>query len=415
MQLPPPKQKKCLFVLADGAGGRPIKRLGNKTPYQLAHTPNLDHLSEIGEDGLMDPIAPGIRPGSDTSHLQLFGYDPHKYYSGRGPIEALGVGVDVQEGDIAFRCNFATIKDGIIIDRRAGRIKEGTHELAKAVNGIAITSVPGVRIIFKESTEHRAVLVFRGQGLSPQINDNDPHTTGVPPTKITAIEHTPEAIRTAQALVEFVEKSHKVLRSHPINRERELPANYLLCRGAGRLVRPPSFEKEHGIKGTVIAAEGMIKGVGRLLDMEVIHPPGATGGYDTDLYAKADAAAEALKRSDFVFLHIKETDLAGHDGDPEKKIAVLEDIDKMLGYLLKKVGLANTIVVFTSDHSTPCSTRDHSADPVPIVIAGADVRFDYVKHFDELSATEGGLFKIMGRDLFPILMDLMGRSKKYGA
>jgi len=258
-------------------------------------------------------------------------------------------------------------------------------------------------------------LVLRGRNLSPQINDNDPHTNGVPPTKITAMEHTDAAIRTAKALSEFVEKSHNILRSHPINRERKLPANYLLCRGAGKLIRPPSFEEEHGIRGTIIAAEGMIKGVGRLLGMGVIHPPGATGGYDTDLYAKADAAVEALKTSDFVFLHIKETDLAGHDGNPEKKIAVLEDIDRMLGYLLKKIDMDNTIVVFTSDHSTPCSVRNHSADPVPIVIAGADVRFDYVTHFDELSATEGGLFKMMGRDLFPILMDLMGRAKKYGA
>ncbi len=414
MQLPPPKPKKCLFVLADGAGDRPIKRLGNKTPYQLARTPNLDHLSKIGEDGLMDPIAPGIRPGSDTSHLQLFGYDPYKYYSGRGPIEALGVGLELQEGDIAFRCNFATIKDGIVIDRRAGRIREGTHELAKAVNEIAITSVPGVRIIFKESTEHRAALVLRGKSLSPQISTNDPHLAGRPPMKVLPIEHTEAAIRTAKALNEFIEKSHKVLRSHPVNRGRELPANYLLCRGAGKLVRPPSFEQEHGIKGTVIAAEGMIKGVGSLLGMEVIHPKGATGGYDTNLYAKADAAVEALKRSDFVFLHIKETDLAGHDGDPEKKVAVIEDIDKMLGYLLKKIDMGSTIVVFTSDHSTPCSVRNHSADPVPIVIAGGDVRIDYVTHFDELSATEGEL-RIRGKDLFPILMDLMGRAKKFGA
>ncbi|MCK4327885.1 MAG: 2,3-bisphosphoglycerate-independent phosphoglycerate mutase [Candidatus Diapherotrites archaeon] len=406
---------KCLFIVASGAGDRPIKRLGNKTPYQLAHTPNLDHLSEIGEDGLMDPIAPGIWPGSDTSHLQLFGYDPHEYYFGRGPIEALGAGMELQEGDIAFRCNFATVKDGVIVDRRAGRIKEGTAELARALNEIAITTVPGVQLIFKESTEHRAVLVLRGTSLSPQIIDNDPHDDGLPPTKITALEHTDAAIRTAKALSEFIDKAHKILRSHPLNRERELPANYILCRGAGVLKRPPTFEEKYGFKGAVVAASGMIIGVGRLLGMDVIIPPGATGGYDTDLTAKADAALEALKTHDYVFLHIKCTDLAGHDGDPEKKIELIEKVDEMVGYITRNIDLENTIIAFTSDHSTPCSVRNHSADPVPLVIAGGDVRFDYVKHFDELSATQGALFKISGKDLFPILLDFMGRAKKYGA
>ena len=417
MKLPPPTKKKCILILADGAGDRPIKALGNKTPYQLAHTPNLDHLSELGEDGLMDPIAPGIRPGSDTSHLQLFGYDPHEYYSGRGPIEALGAGLDVQEGDIAFRCNFATFKDGIITDRRAGRISiaDGTPELARALNEIAITSVPGVQIIFKESPGHRGVLVLRGKGLSTQIIDNDPHEPGKPPTKITALEHTDAAIRTAKALTEFIEKAHKILRSHPINRERDLPANYILCRGAGTLNRPPSFEEKYGFKGAIVAASGMIMGVGRLLGMDVITPPGATGGYDTDMTAKADATLEALKTHDYVFLHIKCTDLAGHDGDPEKKIELLEKVDDMVGYLTRNIDLNNTIIAFTSDHSTPCSVRNHSADPVPLVIAGADIRFDYVVHFDELSATQGALFKISGKDLFPILLDFMGRAKKYGA
>ncbi|MFC2174326.1 2,3-bisphosphoglycerate-independent phosphoglycerate mutase [archaeon] len=415
MQLPPPTNKKCLLILADGAGDRPIKSLGNKTPYQLAHTPNLDHLSEIGEVGLMDPIAPGVRPGSDTSHLQLFGYDPHEYYFGRGPIEALGANVDVQPGDLAFRCNFATFRDDVIVDRRAGRIKHGTNELAHALNEIAITSVPGVQIIFKESTEHRAVLVLRGKGLSPQVIDNDPHEDGIPPTKITVLEHTDAAIRTAKALNEFCDKAHKVLRSHPLNRDRVLPANYILVRGAGVLNRPPPFEERYGFKGAIIAATGMIIGVGRLLGMDVITPPGATGGYDTDLMAKADAALAALEGHDYVFLHIKCTDLAGHDGDPEKKIELLEKIDGMVGHILEKIDLENTIIAFTSDHSTPCSVRNHSADPVPLLIAGADVRLDYVKHFDELSATQGALFKISGKDLFPILLDFMGRQKKYGA
>ncbi len=417
MKLPPPHTRKCLVILADGAGDRPIHQLGNKTPFQLAHTPNLDHLSEIGEDGLMDPIAPGIRPGSDTSHLQLFGYDPHKYYFGRGPIEALGAEVEVQEGDVAFRCNFATLENGLVIDRRAGRINvaEGTPELAKELNKIKISSVSGVQIIFKESIGHRGVLVLRGPNLSTQIIDNDPHSPNKPPTKITALEHTEAAQRTASALNEFVEKAYLLLRNYPLNRERKLPANYILARGAGILKQPPSFEKTHGFKGAIVAASGMIKGVGRLLKMDVYTPNGATGGYDSDFNAKADAALEALKNHEYVFLHLKATDLAGHDGDQEKKIDSIEKVDNMIGYLLKRLDLENTVVCFTSDHSTPCSVQNHSADPVPIVIAGTDVRLDYVTHFDELSATQGALFKISGKDLFPILLDFMGKQKKYGA
>jgi len=415
MQLPLPEKKKCLLILADGAGDRPIKELRNKTPFQLSRKPHIDRLSALGEDGIMDSIAPGIRPGSDTSHLQLFGYDPHQYYTGRGPIEALGVGIDVQDGDIAFRCNFATLKDGKVVDRRAGRISEGTAELAKELNTIKITSVPGVQVIFKESVGHRAVLVLRGHNLSPMTSDNDPHDDGLAPLRPMPLEHKEAAHRTSAALAEFIEKAHLLLRNHPINRQRKLPANYILARGAGKLVKPPSFESKYGFKGAIVAASGMIKGVGHMLEMDVIQPKGATAGYDSDLIAKADAALEALKSHEFVFLHVKMPDLAGHDGDPGKKIECIEKIDDMVGYLLKKLDMAKTVVVFTSDHSTPCSVRNHSGDPVPIVVATEGVRLDAVKHFDETSATRGALMRITGKDLFPIILDLMGREEKYGA
>jgi 2,3-bisphosphoglycerate-independent phosphoglycerate mutase len=168
---------KCLLVVCDGMADRPIKELGGKTPLEKANTPNLDSIAKNGVSGIVDTIAPGIRPGSDTAHLAILGYDPLKNYTGRGPFEAAGVGIEVQPGDIALRCNFATVDENeVVLDRRAGRIGEGTEELAQAINDLKI---PGVEIKFKESTKHRGALVLRGEGLSHQVSDSDPHREGV--------------------------------------------------------------------------------------------------------------------------------------------------------------------------------------------------------------------------------------------
>jgi 2,3-bisphosphoglycerate-independent phosphoglycerate mutase len=402
---------RILLVVLDGASDRPV---GGTTPLAHASKPNMNALAFGGINGIMDTIAPGIRPGSDTSHLALLGYDPYRYYTGRGPFEAAGVGIEVKGGDIAFRVNFATVEGGAVTDRRAGRI-EDTDPLAKAIN--EKVRVPGVEIVFKRSTGHRAALVLRGEGLSPAISDTDPKKEGLPIKECHATDDTPEAKRTAAIVNEVSRQVLKLLDSHPVNVKRRKkglpPGNAILIRGAGEVPHIPPFEERYGMKGAVVAAAGLIIGIGKMCGLE--HLP--VEGEEMDnppvrVRAKVRRALEALETRDFVLLNIKGADEAGHDGDFERKVRFLEDADDALKPLL---GLKDTLIIITVDHSTPVSIKDHSADPVPILINGPGVRVDEVDRFHELIAHRGGLCRIRGMDVMPIALDLINKTKKFGA
>jgi 2,3-bisphosphoglycerate-independent phosphoglycerate mutase len=279
---------KGIIMIIDGMADRPVKDLGYKTPLEAASTPNMNKLAEIGINGIMDPISPGIRAGSDTSHISILGYNPYEVYTGRGPFEAAGIGLDVIAGDIAFRCNFSTQdENGIIIDRRAGRIREGTEEIAESINSLKLEGFEDVEIIFKESTGHRAVLVLRGIGLSDKVSDADPKHDGKPPKKVVPLDDSPEAAKTAKILNKFVETSYDVLKDHPVNVERikegKNSANVILPRGVGAVPHIPPFEEKYGVKAACIAETGLIKGIGKLTGMDLIEVEGATGGIDTNL------------------------------------------------------------------------------------------------------------------------------------
>ena len=409
--------RKALILIGDGMGDRPVPELGGRTPLEAARRPNLDRVAREGECGLMDPIAPGVRAGSDTSHLAILGYDPFECYTGRGPFEALGIGMEVKPGDIAFRCNFATVDENLVVlDRRAGRIREGTDQLARALNE-EIGEIEGVRCIVKESVEHRAALILRGEGLGDRVSDVDPHETGV---RIHDAEGEDEpSRRTARILNEFVRRSYEVLRKHPVNAERErkglLPANILLPRGAGRAPHLEPFERRFGLKAAMVAEVGLIKGIGRYLGMTVPDVPGATGSHDTDVEAIARATLEMLEGHDFVLVNLKAPDVGGHDQDPETKIKDIELMDKLVGLILDGLDASQVYVVLTADHSTPISVGDHSGDPAPIAIMGPDVRRDDVSEFTERACSKGGLCRIRGRDILPILTNLMGVQEKFGA
>jgi 2,3-bisphosphoglycerate-independent phosphoglycerate mutase len=397
---------KILMIILDGASDRPVNGI---TPLQHAETPNLDEIASLGISGIIDPIAPGIRPGSDVAHLSLLGYDPYEVYTGRGPFEAAGVGIDVKPGDIAFRCNFATVDNGIAVDRRAGRIR-GTKELAKAIGEVKIDDV---EIIFKGSTEHRAAMVIRGDGLSQDVIPNDPAEDGRHVCKIEAIN--PEAERTAKILNKFVEETEKILEEHEINRERrekgEPPANYILFRGVGEAPKLERFDERYGLKGGVIAAVALVIGIGRMCGMEYIKTEGATGDVHSDVRMKMKNAVRALEDHDFILMNIKGTDEMGHDGDFLGKSDFIQRIDESLAEIMD----IGALVVITADHSTPVSVGGHSADPVPVVMKGEGVRVDDVKAYDEISSAKGGLLRIRGMNLLPILADLTNRAKKFGA
>ena len=375
----------------------------------------MDWFAANGASGLLDPIAPGVCPGSDTSHLALLGYDPEAVYTGRGPFEAAGVGIDVKPGDVAFRANWATVDLGWrVMDRRAGRIRDGTDRLAASLDGMAIEDV-GVR--FRAGTEHRAALVFRGPGLHPAVTDTDPHEERARVRPAKALH--PDAEKTARILNEFQKRAHAVLVAHEVNKERVAAskpvANMVLTRGAGVFPHISLFPAKYDMAAAAIAGVALIKGIARSLGLEVLDVPGATGGLDSDFAGKARAAVDALATHDFVLLSVKAPDLCGHDGKPMEKVQVLERIDKQMIGPLRAHLPADAILAVTGDHSTPCERRDHSGDPVPLLVFGEGVRADGIAQFDEVAAMRGGLGRLRGRDLMPLLLDLADRSAKYGA
>ena len=407
-------KRKILIVVMDGLGDRAVEELGWKTPLQAARRPNLNWYAENGANGLVDMIGPGIRPGSDTSHLAILGYDPHKVYTGRGPFEAAGTGVVGKKGDVAFRCNFATVdKSMMVVDRRAGRIKEpDTTELVTAFDHLMIEDIT---ITVKPATEHRAVLLLQGPGLSPHITDVDPHDEA----KVhEARPMSPESAKTAKVVNEFVRLSYRKLDAHPVNqrrgREGKPVANILLPRGGGVFPDIQPFAEKYGMSGSCIAGVSLIKGICRVCGLDIVEVEGATGGKDTDMKAKARAAIEELKRKDFVLMNVKAADITSHDGDAKAKVEVIERIDAMVGEL--RAGLGEEVVVaFVADHCTPIEMKDHSGDPVPLMIYCKGIVRDPVMQYDEGSAGQGSLSRIRGMDILPILIDKAGRAEKYGA
>jgi 2,3-bisphosphoglycerate-independent phosphoglycerate mutase len=407
---------KILFIILDGISDRPCPDLGGLTPLAAAKKPVLNKLAAEGCCGIMDTIAPGIRPGSDTAHLALLGYDPHKYYTGRGPLECEGSGIHMEPGMIGFRCNFATVsKDGIITDRRAGRIHD-TQALSTAIQKGVDLSGYKVGFSFKSGAGHRAALALSGKGLGHCVSSNDPKKEGVPPLKVKELRQTQVDQKTADICNEFVKQSTKILFEHPLNVERMEkglnPANIVLMRGAGEMGNFEPFEKKYGLSGSVISAASLITGIGNAVGLEHVHVDGITGSQDSNIAGKIAAAQEELKKKDFVLVNIKGADESGHDGLAVQKRNFIEKIDAVLEPLLAQ---KDTIIVICADHSTPCTIKDHSADPVPVIIRGEGVRMDDVVRFDEYSCARGGLNRIHGCDLMPIALDLINRAHKFGA
>jgi len=411
---------KALLIIGDGMADRPLKELGGKTPLEVAEKPSLDQIAKNGICGILDPISPGVPPGSDAATLALLGYDALETYRGRGALEALGSGVEILPGDVAFRCNFATVdKNLTVLDRRAGRIEtDEASKLAEALQSVRLSD-PTAEVLFKDTVQHRAVLRLRGQDLSRMVSDSDPKKIGNPVLKVEPIENTAEAVKTAKLLNELTKYFHKVLKNHPVNKERVKkglpPANIVLFRGAGTLPEVKPLPVQYGVKVTAIGAMPLVRGVCRVAGMKLIDVEGATGTYDTDVIAKAKATVEALESNDLVLLHVKATDIASHDGNIQQKIKMITKIDRMINHIIRNVDIDETIVAVTSDHTTSSVTREHEGDPVPIAIQGPNVRTDDVKEFNERVCAKGGLCRIRGKDLMPTIMNLIGKTKKLGA
>jgi len=414
------RKSKGLMLIQDGLGDRPIYRLGRRTPLEAANTPNMDNLARNAINGLVDPLAPGIRVGTDVGTLALFGYNPLRTYWGRGPIEAMGINMKLEPQDVALRCNFATVDDEMkVIDRRAGRIREGTRKLASALAGLDVSE--DIEVVLKEATEHRAVLVLRGAKLSPEVSDTDPGPSNVG-KEVRKCEPSEPGLklaqRTADVVNRFVERSHEILKDHPINKARiqdgKQPANIILTRGAGCALKMRSITERFGLKGACIAGESTVVGVARMAGFDIFTSPRFTANVDTILDEKARYATEALKVHDLVVLHVKGTDILSHDNKPLDKMHFIEKIDEMLGVLLSQID-GNVYVALAADHSTPCEIGEHTADPVPVTIYGPDVLTDNVSGYSERSCQRGGLCRLTANQFLLTLLDFMGFTYRYGS
>ncbi|MGO3752073.1 MAG: 2,3-bisphosphoglycerate-independent phosphoglycerate mutase [Peptoniphilaceae bacterium] len=408
--------RKVLIAIADGLGDLPISEFNNLTPLQYANTPTLDKLAKDGLCGIMDLVKAGVPVGTDMGHLMIFGYE-NKDYPGRGPVEAAGIGLDLISGDVAFRCNFATIgEDGEVLDRRAGRIREKTRELAESLSGLVIDNV---EVIFKEATEHRAVLILRGDDLSANISDTDPKLPqkGLKYKLSKALDDSMEAKRTAKILNEVLKKFHNILENHEVNLDRKkegkLPANLILTRGAGQVPNIDKITNKIKFKGACVAAESTVLGIANIAGYETISSQGMTGNLDTDVKLKAKLALEALEKNDIVVVHLKATDLMGHDNNPKGKVKAIEKYDEMLSYIVENRP-ENVMIALAADHSTPCERKEHSGDPVPILFNGPSIRADKVESYDEIECAYGGLNRISGSDFASLYLDYLWLSKKQG-
>jgi 2,3-bisphosphoglycerate-independent phosphoglycerate mutase len=389
-----PSPSKIVLLVIDGLGGLPDPRTG-KTELETASTPNLDRLATKGICGLIDPVGPGITPGSTPGHLALFGYDPVKFNIGRGLVAALGIDFDLKPKDIAARGNFCTVdKAGVVTDRRAGRIPtEKCIELCQLLDGIKIE---GVRLFVRPVKEHRFAVIFRGEGLAPGVSDSDPQQTGVAPKAIKAEQAT--ARRTAEIAGEFIEKAKKILAGHH-------PANMVILRGFSRKPKLPTMSDIYKLKPAAIAVYPMYRGLAKLVGMQLLK----TG---TTVKEEFDTLKQNYADYDFFFIHIKGTDSAGEDGDFERKASVIEEIDKALPAL---TSLEPDVIVVTGDHSTPALLKSHSWHPLPVLLYSRWCRADRVGEFSESACIMGGLGRFPAMQLMPLAMANALKLNKFGA
>ena len=385
---------KIVLLIIDGVGGLPHPKTG-KTELESAEKPNLDQIAKESICGLINPVSPGITPGSAPGHLAIFGYDPMKYNIGRGIIEALGIDLELNPQDIAARGNFCTIDNrGIITDRRAGRIStEKNAELCQLLNKIAID---GAEILVTPVKEHRFVLILRGEGLSPELTDSDPQQVGLAPKKIEAL--LPQAQRTAEIANEFVSQARTCLKNESL-------ANMVLMRGFSQRPDIPSMPEIYKLKPAAIAIYPMYRGLARLVGMQIL----PAGGSITD---QLESLHHHYKDYDFFFIHFKAIDSRGEDGDFEAKVRAIEEVDDALPNLLKQ---KPDVLIVTGDHSTPATLAMHSWHSVPFMLRSRWCRPDNVTEFSERACLAGGMGRFPAVDIMPLAMANALKLDKFGA
>lgn len=379
---------KYITLLGDGMADYALSELNCKTPLQIADTPNMDFIASKGVNGLLKTVPEGMSAGSDVANLCILGYDPKTYYTGRGPLEAAAIGVKLDESDIAFRCNLITENNGLITDYSAGHIStDEADQLLQLLNEKLGTE----NISFHLGISYRHLIVIKGSEdaicapphdvVGERVDDNLPTGEG------------------SDLLRELILSSKDLLEGHGVNKTRieegKNQANMIWPWGQGRAPGMPHFEELYGVRGAVIAAVYLIKGIGYFAGLDVIDVPGATGYLDTSYYNKGKYAIDALKDHDFVFVHVEAPDEAGHMGNIEEKIKAIESFDKMVGQILDGIDEPYKALVLP-DHFTPIPVKTHTLEPVPFAIYSTEEKGDEVKSFDEASAEHGSIKTMPG-------------------
>lgn len=425
--------RKLFYVVLDGVGDLPVSELEGKTPLEAAVTPNMDKLAEGGTTGLMYTVGKDIAPESDIAVISILGYDAHKYYTGRGPLESYAKGLEVNNGDLAYRVNFATLgEDRNIVDRRVGRdiSTEEADRLCKEINEkIQFTSYPA-DFEFKNTVGHRGVLVIKLKNgkLSSEVTNTDPAydkkgVFGVAKETfesklekcrpVEGKEGLEEAQKSATLTNEFIKKAHKVMEESEVNKKRKsqgkLLANVILTRDSGdRLPEFPPLKDRFGLDFGCFVEMPVERGIALLTGMDVVKLPLSTGNLKQDYKHRAQKAIESIEKYDALYIHIKGPDEPAHDGRAEDKLESIELIDEyFFSSLFSNINREDSIITVTADHSTPCKVKAHSEDPVPLLINGSEIEPDNSKNFSEKECQKGSLGEIFAPDLMPKLKEFV--------
>ena len=411
--------RKGLMIVLDGLGDRGIPSFGGKTPLEVAQTPNMDSLASAGQCGLVDPLFPGMPVGTHTGFCPLFGLSQQQTVQlARGPVEASGVGFDKNDQALYFRCNFATLEKAgeqfRILDRRAGRINEGTEALASTLGQLDLGE--GITATLHPATQHRAVLQLEGEGLSHDVSNTDPGNQYQTKGLLTCQANTPSdpgAERTARAVNRLINIVYEKLDHHPINQNRikngQTPANGLICRSPGKLPKIKSLIKHLQLHAAIVSGERTVLGLGKLLGYKLYEDRRFTGTTNTDLHAKVATVLKALDKHDLVYLHIKATDITSHDMDPNGKREMLLKIDDAISPLIND----ELIIGISADHSTDSNTGRHTGDPIPSLIYNPLGRIDACKEFNEAECARGSLGRINSFGYLLTFLDQMNRLENF--
>lgn len=400
---------KYMVLLCDGMADYPFEGLGGKTPMELARKPHMDKLAETAEVGLCKTVADGLKPGSDVANLSVMGYDPAVCYTGRSPLEAASMGLTLSDTDVALRCNLVTLSDEAdytqktMVDYCAGDIS--TSEAAELIAAVQ-AAFGSERYAFHPGVSYRHCLLVQN-GTTDLGDMTPPHDISgrVVGAYLSKSEN-------AVPLIDMMKRSYEVLKDHPVNLKRmaegKRPANSIWLWGEGRKPGLQDFKEKNGVSAGVVSAVDLIKGIGRLANMEVAQVPGATGYLDTDFTGKMEAAAQMLRQGrDLCYVHVEAPDECGHRGEAENKVRAIELIDeKILGPMLEELEQYDDYrILIMPDHPTPLSTRTHAADPVPFLLYQKGAPRSGVQGFTEKSAAATGLFLQHG----PAIMDRLLR------